>query len=121
MSKPVLGLLLGAALGFIDGVAAYLYPYPDVREQIVMIIIASTFKGFLTGVIAGALAIKLRSLPLGITIGLLVGAVLSWLAALDSGYYLEIMLPGAAIGAILGFATQRYGRTPARAGSPSGA
>lgn len=121
MSKPVLGTLLGAVLGFIDGAAAYLYPYPDVREAIVGVIIGSTFKGFLTGVIAGALAIKLRSLPLGIFIGLLTGLVLSWLVAMGNGYYLEIMLPGAAIGAILGFATQRYGRTPARAGSATGA
>jgi hypothetical protein len=115
MSKPVLGLLLGAALGFIDGATAYLYPYPDVREQIVGIIVGSTFKGFLTGIIAGFLALKLRSLPLGIAIGLAVGLVLSWLVALGSGYYLEIMLPGSAIGAVLGFATQRYGRAPVRA------
>ena len=27
-------------------------------------------------------------------------------------YYWEIMLPGSLLGAIVGFATQRYGRTP---------
>jgi hypothetical protein len=27
-------------------------------------------------------------------------------------YYWEIMIPGAVLGAIAGFATQRYGRTP---------
>ncbi|HET9480856.1 MAG TPA: hypothetical protein VFP98_03800 [Candidatus Polarisedimenticolia bacterium] len=113
MSKPLLGLLLGAALGFVDGAAAYLYPYPDVREGIVGIIIGSTFKGVLTGVLAGFFANRLRSLPLGIAIGLTFGLILSWLVAyLQGKYYLEIMLPGSALGAIVGFATQRFGRIP---------
>jgi len=115
MSKPWLGLALGAALGLIDGASAYAYPYPDVREQIIGIIIGSTFKGLITGVLAGFFAIKLRSLPLGILFGLMVGLVLSWLVATQNSYYWEIMLPGSALGAIVGFATQRYGRQPATA------
>jgi hypothetical protein len=118
MSKPVLGLLLGAVLGFVDGASAYLYPYPDVKEQIIFIIIGSTFKGLITGIIAGWVATRLQSLPLGILVGLAIGLVLSWLVAWGGGdpnvphYYLEIMLPGMALGAIVGFATQRYGRAP---------
>ncbi|MFN0149712.1 MAG: hypothetical protein ACKVU1_03250 [bacterium] len=116
MPKPVLGLVLGALLGLVDGASAYLYPYPEVRAQIVSIIIGSTFKGVLTGLVAGVVALKFRSLPLGIGVGLLVGLTLSYLVAAmpsESGqhYYFEIMLPGAILGAIAGFATQRYGRT----------
>jgi len=110
MSKPMLGLSLGAALGFIDGASAYAYPYPDVRAQIIAIVIGSTFKGLVTGVLAGYFAVKLRSLPLGISFGLIVGLVLSWLVALGNHYYVEIMLPGSLLGAIVGFATQRFGR-----------
>jgi len=116
MSKPLLGLTLGAILGLIDGASAYLYPYPDVKAAIMGIIIGSTFKGLLTGVIAGAVAQRLRSLPLGILIGLAVGLTLSYLVAAmpaENHYYVEIMLPGAALGAVVGFATQRFGRTPA--------
>lgn len=115
MSKPLLGLVLGAVLGLIDGASAYLYPYPEVKEQILMIVIGSTFKGLVTGLIAGLVAKKARSLFLGIGLGLAVGLALSWLVAWGGGdpnvphYYVEIMLPGAALGAIVGFATQRFG------------
>jgi len=116
MSKPLLGLTLGAILGLIDGASAYLYPYPDVKAAIMGIVIGSTFKGLLTGVLAGAVAQRLRSLPLGILFGLAVGLTLSYLVAAMPGehhYYVEIMLPGAALGAVVGFATQRFGRAPA--------
>ena len=111
MTKPVLGLALGAVLGLVDGASAYLYPYPEVREMIVGIVVGSTFKGVVTGFAAGYLATRLRSLPLGILFGLVVGLVLSYLVAWGGGdpsvphYYLEIMLPGSALGAIVGFAT----------------
>jgi hypothetical protein len=113
MSKPLLGLTLGAILGLIDGASAYLYPYPDVKAAIVGIVIGSTFKGLLTGVVAGVAAQRLRSVPLGILLGLAVGLLLSYLVAAMPGekhYYVEIMLPGAALGAVVGFATQRFGR-----------
>jgi hypothetical protein len=123
MSKPLLGLTLGAVLGLIDGASAYLYPYPDVKAAIVGIVIGSTFKGLLTGVLAGLVAQRLRSLPLGILFGLAVGLILSYLVAAmpaENHYYFEIMLPGAALGAVVGFATQRFGRLPAAAARPAG-
>jgi hypothetical protein len=115
MSKILLGLLLGATLGLIDGASSYIYPYPEVREQIVVIMIGSTFKGIIAGLVTGVVATRWRSLPLGIGVGLLVGLGLSyWVASMpsESGahYYLEIMLPGTILGAVVGFATQRYGR-----------
>lgn len=81
------------------------------------ILVGSSFKGLLTGVLAGAFARKVRSIPMGVGFGLLVGLLLSYLVAAmpsETGkhYYFEIMLPGSLLGAIVGFATQRFGRAP---------
>ena len=119
MNKPLLGLLVGAVLGCIDGASAWFYG-PEVQEQIQTIVIGSTFKGFITGLLAGFFARKVSSLPLGIFFGLAVGLALSYAVAAmpdkyGKHYYWEIMLPGSALGAIVGFATQRYGRARATA------
>jgi hypothetical protein len=119
MSKPVLGLILGAILGMIDGIGAY--AYPGVREMIVGIIFGSTFKGLITGLITGFFARKYNNLPLAMLFGLTVGLLLSWLVAATSPdpqgnyYYIPIMLPGSILGAICGFAATRFGRQPAAA------
>lgn len=112
MNKILIGLLLGALLGAIDGGTAWFTP--AVRAQIVGIVIGSTFKGLIAGVAAGVFARKVNSVPLGILFGLAVGALLAFTVAyMQKGYYLEIMLPGSIVGMIVGFATQRYGATPA--------
>lgn len=123
MSKLWLGLLLGAALGLIDGLCAGFYPFIT-REQLLGIALGSSFKGLLTGVIAGWYARRSNSLAKGIALGLVVGLVLSYAVAAmpqpdGSHYYVEIMLPGAALGAIVGFATQRYGVSRSRDGQAS--
>jgi hypothetical protein len=115
MSKPALGLLLGGVLGLIDGVSALLYP--GTAAMIVAIIVGSTIKGLVTGVAMGVLARRVRSVPVGIVGGLAVGLALSYLAALTPDpqgqhHYAEIMLPGAILGVVVGFATQRFGRPP---------
>ncbi len=120
MSKPLLGLLLGTALGLLDGLSALFYP--EAAAMIVQIVIGSTIKGLITGVAAGFFARRFQSLPKGIAFGLAIGLVLSFLAALapdPSGahHYFEIMLPGAIVGAIAGYATQAYGRLPETAGA----
>ena len=112
MSKPGLGAVLGAVLGLLDGLSAFFYP--EVAAMMVQIVIGSTIKGLVTGVLAGWFARKLQSLPLGIVFGLGVGLLLSYLVAAmpdpqGKHYYFEIMLPGGILGAIVGFATQRYG------------
>lgn len=115
MSKPILGLTLGAVLGFIDGLTALFYP--EARPVITTILIGSMFKGLLVGVIAGFFARKVKSVPLGVALGLVLQlAICYWIAAnpdpsFTRHYYLEIMLPGAIVGAIVGYATQQYGRS----------
>jgi len=113
MNKPVLGLALGGVLGVLDGLSA-LFSAPEVKPMIVGIVIGSTVKGLITGIAIGWFARKVSSLPLGILFGLAVGLVLAFAVAAfpqpdGTHYYVEIMLPGAILGMIVGFATQRYG------------
>lgn len=110
MNKILLGLLLGAVLGVFDGATAWFTP--EVRKDMLGIIIGSTMKGVIAGIAAGIFARKVQSTAAGVVFGLAVGLVLAWLVAFLGGglYYFEIMLPGGAVGAILGWATQRYGR-----------
>lgn len=112
MNKVLLGLLLGALLGAIDGGTAWFTP--SVRAQLGGIIVGSTIKGLIAGMAAGFFARKVNSVPLGILFGLGVGALLAFIVAyMQHGYYLEIILPGSIVGMIVGYATQRYGMTPA--------
>lgn len=117
MSKPVLGLLLGGILGIFDGLTALFTP--DAAPQIIGIVIGSTIKGLIAGVCIGFFARKVRSLPLGILFGLLVGAALAFAVAAmqpeGKHYYFQIMLPGSVVGLIVGIATQQFGRSSARA------
>lgn len=117
MSKPLIGIILGAVLGAFDGLTAWFTP--AVREQLAGIVISSTFKGIIAGIVIGFFAKKFHSLGLGIVFGLAVGALLAYLTARFAvgGYYFEIMLPGSLVGLIVGFATQKYGKTPAVAHS----
>ena len=114
MSKPIIGLIVGGILGIFDGLTAWFTP--EVRDQMLPIVIGSTIKGVIAGVVMGFVARKFRSLPMGIVVGLIVGAILSFLVAHMQGkYYFEIMLPGSIVGALVGFATQQYGQAPAPA------
>lgn len=113
MSKPVLGLVLGGILGIFDGLTAWFTP--AARDQLAGIVVGSTIKGLIAGIAIGFFAKKFNSLPLGILFGLAIGLLLAFaVAAMPSKtgqhYYFEIMLPGAILGLIVGFATQRYGR-----------
>ena len=113
MNKPVFGLILGGILGIFDGLSA-LVSSPEVSSQIAGIVIGSTFKGLIAGVLIGWFAKKVNSLPLGVAFGLIVGAALALPIAimnsnaLHHNYYWQIMLPGSVVGLIVGYATQRY-------------
>ena len=115
MSKPLIGIIVGAVLGAFDGLTAYFTP--AVRDQLAGIVVSSTFKGIIAGIAIGFFAKKFHSLPLGLLFGLAIGALLAYLTARFAvgGYYFEIMLPGTLVGLIVGFATQKYGGTPAAA------
>jgi hypothetical protein len=107
-NKIVLGLVLGGILGILDGLTAWFTP--AARAGIVGIVMGSTFKGLVAGVLIGVFARKVHSLALGIIFGLSVGAFLAWIIAfMQHGYYFQIMLPGAMVGLIVGYATQKYG------------
>jgi hypothetical protein len=108
MSKPLIGVILGAVLGVFDGLTAWFEP--TVRNQLGGIVVGSTIKGIIAGVAIGFFAKKFHSLPIGILFGILVGAFLASLVAIMQGaHYLQIILPGAIVGLIVGFATQKYG------------
>jgi hypothetical protein len=112
MSKPVFGLLLGGILGILDGLTA-LVSAPETRTQIVGIVIGSMVKGLIAGVLIGWFSRKVHSLPLGILFGLGVGALLAYgVVLMGNPYFWEVMLPGMAVGVIVGFATQRHAEAP---------
>ena len=116
MKKPILGLLLGGVLGIFDGLTALLSA-PETAPMILGIVIGSTIKGVLVGLIVGWFATRKHSIPAGVVLGLAVGAFFAFLVAAmpnpdGTHYYWQIMLPGSVLGMIVGYATQRYGRTP---------
>src|SRR6516164_11853573 len=79
MNKALLGLLLGGILGVFDGLTAWFTP--AVRAQLLGIVIGSTVKGLIAGVLIGYFARKVNSLPLGIMFGLAVGLLLAYVVA----------------------------------------
>ncbi len=116
MNKPILGLILGAVLGALDGISA---PWglndPKLWEGLPGIIFGSTMKGLVAGVLIGLVARYSNSTRLTIIFGVIVsGAFALAVAMAQGGYYLRIVLPGALIGAMVGFATQKYGAAPRR-------
>jgi hypothetical protein len=118
MNKALLGMLVGGVLGVFDGLTAWFTP--EVRNQMVGIVVGSTVKGLIAGILIGFFARKVHSLALGIVFGLFVGLLLAYgVAAMQPGpnhYYFEIMLPGGIVGTLIGYATQRFGQdSPTRA------
>jgi len=112
MKKPLFGMLLGGALGIPDGLSALVSAGddPNVRAGIVGIVIGSTVKGLITGLLIGWFARKTSSLPVAILFGLAVGLLLAFCVSLmqaaagQPAYYWEIMTPGAILGLIVGYA-----------------
>jgi hypothetical protein len=114
MNKVVLGLLVGGILGIFDGLSAWFTP--AVRAQLLTIVIGSTVKGLIAGILIGYFARKVNSLPLGLLFGLSIGLLLAYAVAAmpdptGKHYYFEIMLPGGIVGMMVGYATQRFGQS----------
>ena len=101
--------LLGGFLGIFDGLTAWFTP--EVRDQMVGIVIGSTVKGLLTGVIIGIFSRKVHSVLYGTLFGLAVGAFFAYLILLGNpGHALNIMLPGSLVGLIVGYVAQSDNR-----------
>ena len=108
MNKITYGLILGGILGIFDGLTAWFTP--EARPQLMGIVLGSTFKGLLAGVLIGIFARKVHPLALGVLFGLCVGLLFAFfIAHMQGKYYFEIMLPGGLVGLIVGYATQKYG------------
>ena len=107
MKKVMFATLLGGFLGIFDGLTALFTP--EVRDQIAGIVVGSTVKGVLTGIIVGFFAKKVHSLALGTVFGLAVGAFFAYLILLmNPGHVLNIMLPGSLVGLIVGYTAQKH-------------
>jgi hypothetical protein len=119
MNKIMVGLIFGVVLGAVDGATALFYP--ETRPLIAGIMVGSSFKGMLVGLLSGWFARKVQSTGWGIVVGSALGLLFAFIiAVMDASkgkqHYLEIMLPGFIVGAIVGFLTQKMG-TPAMAKS----
>ncbi|MEO7997988.1 MAG: hypothetical protein ABI852_11120 [Gemmatimonadaceae bacterium] len=114
MNKILLGLILGGVLGVFDGLSA-LVSAPEVRPEIMTIVLGSMTKGLFAGAIIGWFARVKNNLPLGIVVGLVVGGLCALPFAMGKDpvtgqvYFWEILIPGSLVGLIVGYATQRYG------------
>jgi hypothetical protein len=107
MNKITYGLMLGGILGVVDGLTSWFTP--AVRPQLLSIVIGSTVKGAIVGLLIGLFARKIHSLALGTLFGLGLGLLFAFfIAHLQGKYYFEIMLPGGLFGLIVGYATQKY-------------
>lgn len=116
MNKILVGLVAGLVLGAIDGATAWFYP--ETHSMIASIMVGSSIKGMVVGMLSGWFARRVRSTPWGIAAGAAFGLLFAFLVAASNTVngrhpYLEIMMPGFVVGAIIGFLTQRMG-TPGR-------
>ena len=110
MSAPAIAMIVGGVLGLLDGLSAWFYP--EARPTLIPIVIGSTLKGIATGVVAGLVARWRRSLALAVAAGIVVGFVLSSIAALSQpDHYWAIVLPGMLVGTLTGVAA--FGARPA--------
>jgi hypothetical protein len=98
---------LGGVLGIFDGLTSWFTP--AVRDQLGTIIIGSTVKGLVAGVLIGAFATRVRSMIWVLAFGVLISGFFAYLvAAMQGKYYLEIITPGALVGLLVGYGAYRY-------------
>src|SRR6266481_1929838 len=111
LTKPMLGLAVGGVLGLMDGLSGFFEP--SLAPVMGSVITFSLLKGLVSGIATGYVSQRVHSMLLGILSGIAIAAVLSLLVILHAGMALfwDILLPGMLLGAIVGFATQRFGRS----------
>ena len=78
------------------------------------IMVGSSLRGMIAGLLSGWFARRVQSTGWGVVMGATLGLVFAFLVAVmpsakGQHYYLEIMLPGFVVGAIIWFLTQRLG------------
>ena len=111
-NKIVLGLVLGGILGILDGLTSWFTP--AVRNQLLGIVFGSTFKGIIAGdsdrrvCPQSKLACSRHCFWPGR--GSIPGLDHRTSCSMDITF--QIMLPGAMVGLIVGYATQKYGAAP---------
>src|SRR5436305_1593109 len=109
MNRIGVAVIAGGALGILDGLTAWFTP--EVRAGLFGIVIGSTVKGLLAGVLIGLFARKVDRLGWTLVFGTLVGAGLaSIIAVMQGAHYFAIILPGSLVGLLTGYASLRYGR-----------
>jgi hypothetical protein len=107
VKKVLFATALGGFLGIFDGLTSLFTP--EVRDQLATIIVGSTFKGLVAGVLIGIFATRVKSLAWILVFGVLVSGFFAYLvAAMQGKYYLQIITPGALVGLIVGYAAYRY-------------
>jgi ABC-type uncharacterized transport system permease subunit len=117
MKKIGFAVLAGAVLGAFDGLTAWFTP--SVRDQIGTIVMLSSLKSVIAGVVIGIFACYVQKRVAIAIFGLSVGLILAYLVAMSPDpktgehYYAQIMVPGAIVGLLVGYATSRYGGNPA--------
>jgi len=115
VNKILVGLIFGVVLGALDGATAWFYP--ETRPVLGGIMVGSSIKGMVVGLLSGWFARKVRSIKWGIVAGASLGLLFAYIVAVmdaSSGksHYLEIMAPGFVVGGIVGFLTQHMGNPP---------
>jgi len=108
MKKLPLALIAGTLLGLLDGLSAFFIP--EAASMMTEIIIGSTVKGLINGLIAGLIARKISSWWKVMLLSGAAGVVLSALAAIPSGAYVEIIFPGTIVGLLTGAIAGKWGR-----------
>ena len=120
LTKPILGLAVGGTLGLMDGLSGFLEP--SLAPVMSSVITFSLLKGVVSGVAIGYVSQRFHSMLVGILAGIGIAAALSLLIVLHAGVALlwDILLPGLLLGIVVGFATQRFGRSnkPASSTAP---
>jgi len=114
MNKILVGLVFGLVLGAVDGATAWFYP--QARSMMASIMVGSSIKGMVVGLLSGWFARRVQSMKWGIVVGAAFGLLFAFLVAANDTVngrhpYLEIMMPGFVVGAIIGLLTQRLGTT----------
>ena len=114
MKKKIgFAVLVGAILGAFDGMTAWFEP--SVRDQIGTIVMLSSLKSVIAGLLIGIFACFVQKRVAIAIFGLAIGLVLAYLVAMSPDpktgehYYAQILVPGAIVGLIVGYATSRYG------------